>query len=142
MHVHADDVGFWRQLRLSDDDLRAVSRTAYIIAQPRGRRLRYRLRFRIGHYLHSRSLGCNLATVDKTRAALERLRSETQQWRDLARRLRRGADLLKDMSTRLRPALEEAGFYFHGRLVRQARPVSKVSRKQEKHSTNSLRRQS
>lgn len=125
MHVPAEDVGLWQQLRLSQDELRAVSRTGYIICEQRGDERRCRLRFRLASRLRSRCLGKDQERVARTRTALKRLRVEKDNARALTKLLCLGITLFRSITARWTPALEEAGYYFHGRKIRRKRSATR-----------------
>lgn len=126
MDGDSPSIRIWQGLRLTQEELCAIRHTGYIIAEQRGRKVRYRLRFRIGPRLHSRCLGSDPATVAHLRAALAQLRAETEAWRAVAEILRRGARFIKQISVHFTPALEDAGYHLHGRTVRRKRLASSI----------------
>lgn len=113
------------RLNLTDDQMAALSTQGFVARERRcGRRDIFKLRFRIEGKQVVRSLGtspANAASVALAVRVLQRTMRVQRELRKLEEELRR---YLKATKKLLRPAVDLAGYRFHGMCVRRTRSRS------------------
>lgn len=109
-------------LGLSDDELAALAEQGFVCAEVRGRkRVRYKLRFRVGRKQHVRCLGTASDFVDRVRAEVAQLQQRTRSYQELGHLMRAAIRQLRAAKQQLEPLLKKVGFSFHGMAVRKPR---------------------
>jgi hypothetical protein len=108
-----------RGLRLTDDDLRALSEQGFIAEERRGKRKYPKLRFRRGGRQHVRYVPPGILEV--VRHELELIQGQRRLGRGVIGLDRRRKQLLREMKRELEPLVRAEGLAFHGFSIRRPR---------------------
>jgi hypothetical protein len=109
-------------LGLSEEELAALAGQGFVSAAARrGGTVYYKLRFRCGGKQRVRCLGTDAALAARVRQELLQRQRRSGLDRELARQSRAARSLLRQLKARLDAYLQQEGFRFHGRAVRQRR---------------------
>ena len=109
------------RLRLTTEDIAALARQGFVSEERRRGRPYFKLRFRREGKQQVRCIGRDPEVAEAIRDGLSVLRTQRRlesALRDAARRARRE---LREAKRKLEPALQKAGFSFHGQAVRRSR---------------------
>lgn len=101
-----------------------LAQQGFVAKEPRGNRMRYKLRFRVGGEQRVRCLGSDPARAEQVRLAVESLQAPRQQQLALGAACKDTRRAVRASLRVLGPLLESAGYHLHGTAVRKVRPRS------------------
>jgi hypothetical protein len=108
------------QLRLTDDDIRALAGGGALRSEQHRGKARYKLRFRTsGGQQVVRCVPTSL--VEPVRIELDSLQSSRRAARELRVATRCLRQVRRDAKQQLQPMLDRLGYYFHGTSIRRRR---------------------
>jgi hypothetical protein len=111
------------RLRLSEDDLAAVSRQGFVSGEQRRASLIYKLRFRCATTgrQHVRYIGTDRTAADAVSDELAMLQRGARQHKCLRRLEVDARRLLRETKERVQHLLKEGGYHFYGLEIRAHR---------------------
>ncbi|MBN8629161.1 MAG: hypothetical protein J0M17_27120 [Planctomycetes bacterium] len=113
---------FFEQIGLRSVDVAALKRSGTITQETRGRStVISKLRYRLAGRQIVKYLGIDQDFVRRVGEQLETLQAADRRCRRLRRLAAETRSVLREVRDRLRPALREAGFTFHGQVIRRSR---------------------
>jgi hypothetical protein len=113
------------RVALSELERAALERNGRISAEWRGRKLRYKLRFRAGGKQHVRYLGSDPVLAASVISALAELRRPKRAIAHLKKLCRAGWRSLRAEKRHIAPLLAVRGLAFHGHRLRRSRSIAK-----------------
>ena len=118
----AESVNLLNCLGLTEDQIAALRQQGFVARERRhGRSEVFKLRFRINGQQQVRYLGTSPLEATRVALALKALQKAKRLRREMQRLQRESQAVLKATKKLLGPALEAAGFRFHGLSVRYGR---------------------
>ncbi len=119
------------QLRLSPEELAAVQRSGVVVEQLRGRRVVYRLRFRVQGKLRNFYLSRDGPAPELVRDALHQHRQERREDRQLITEIKKLVQETRAFKKALKQPLQQQGLYQHGFEIRSFSRKNSLSLSQD-----------
>lgn len=122
------------ELKLSVVNLQALARQSFVASQRRGRRMTYKLRYRVGGVQQVRCLGSDPVRAAEILAALEAWQAPRRTQQALRTIVAAGRALRRSIRPRLAEHVARAGYKFHGRRLRRPRSADSLPPGSRDHS--------
>jgi hypothetical protein len=118
-------------LGLTEEDLRVLSRQGFVSCENRpGKPPLFKLRFRREGQQVVRCIGFDARRAEELREELAAIQGPRKGERRLSALTRQARRMLRTAKSETEPALNEAGFRFHGLAIRRQRPTGGVGHSQ------------